>query len=102
MDIFTGSKPELETPPASSPVSELGEAREGQRGESPEAPVQAHVPRSRQKNIPPLFQDQLFICMRFRVCQGRTRQAAVAQLQTVAQCAVRQKLREQKTGGQEG
>lgn len=97
---FHWTTPELETSPLRSPVSQSGEVREEEGGRSSEILVQVHVSRSRQKHSP-LFQDQLFICMRFPVCLGRTRRAVVAQLQTVAQCTVRQELKEQKTGGQE-
>lgn len=66
-------------------MPQQSEVREEQGGKSSEVPVQLHVSRLRQKNDP-LFQDQLFICMRFPECLGRTRRAVVAQLQTVAVC----------------
>lgn len=72
------TKLELETPPASSPVSELGEVRHGQGG----LRLQSKLMFS---NLGRNFEDQLFICMRFPVCQGRTRRTVEALLQTVAQ-----------------
>ena len=55
-------------------------------GTSSEAPVQVHAPGPRQTQAL-LFLDQLSLCMKFPVCQHRTRWA---QLRTVAQSALRE------------